>query len=88
MFDYIFNHTKQKDLYYIGYSMGGTSLFVLLSIKPEYNTKIKMAICLAPPVFHMEATFTVKEMFNRLPILKVNVKVCDFLLQTVMFKYN
>ncbi|XP_025996194.1 lipase 3 [Solenopsis invicta] len=70
MFDYIFNHTKQKDLYYIGYSMGGTSLFVLLSIKPEYNTKIKMAICLAPPVFHMEATFTVKEMFNRLPILK------------------
>ncbi|XP_024883675.1 lipase 3-like isoform X1 [Temnothorax curvispinosus] len=48
MFDYIFNYTKQKDLYYIGHSMGVTELFTFLSSKPEYNIKIKMAICLAP----------------------------------------
>ncbi|KAG5324849.1 LIP1 Lipase, partial [Pseudoatta argentina] len=46
--DYILNYTNQKTLYYIGYSMGSTELFVLLSTRPEYNSKIKLGICLAP----------------------------------------
>ncbi|XP_011707001.1 PREDICTED: lipase 3-like, partial [Wasmannia auropunctata] len=48
MIDYILNYTKQKTLFYIGHSMGSTALFILLSTKPEYNTKIKLGICLAP----------------------------------------
>jgi len=48
MIDYVLNYTKQKTLYYIGHSMGTTILFTLLSMRPEYNAKIKLGICLAP----------------------------------------
>ncbi|XP_011865308.1 PREDICTED: lipase 3-like, partial [Vollenhovia emeryi] len=51
MLSYILNYTRQKDLYYIGHSMGTTSLFALLSSKPEYNMKLKVAICLGPAAF-------------------------------------
>ncbi|KAG5330574.1 LIP3 Lipase, partial [Acromyrmex charruanus] len=70
MFNYIFNYTDQKDLYYIGHSMGTTSLFSLLSTKPEYNIKIKMAICLAPVAFWMEVTPTFNRILNSFPIVK------------------
>jgi len=66
--------------------MGTTSLFSLLSTKPEYNIKIKMAICLAPVAFWMEVTPTFDRILNSFPIVKVNAKTCDFLLQAVMFK--
>ncbi|XP_018352189.1 PREDICTED: lipase 1-like [Trachymyrmex septentrionalis] len=46
--DYVLNYTNQKTLHYISYSMGSTELFVLLSMRPEYNAKIKLGICLAP----------------------------------------
>jgi len=86
MFNYIFNYTEKKDLYYIGHSMGTTALFVLLSTKPEYNIKIKMAICLAPIAFLMKITPIFNKIIDSFPILKVNTKICDFLLQTVVFK--
>ncbi|KAL6256294.1 hypothetical protein P5V15_012410 [Pogonomyrmex californicus] len=70
MFDYIFNYTKQKDLYYIGHSMGTTSLFALLSTKPEYNAKIKMAICLASVAFHIKEIPTFKEIISLIPVIK------------------
>jgi pimeloyl-ACP methyl ester carboxylesterase len=86
MFDYIFKYTGQKDLYFIGHSMGTSSLFALLSTKPEYNVKIRMAICLAPAAFWMEVSPTFTEIVNTLPIVTVNAKICDFLLQAVVFK--
>ncbi|XP_024872542.1 gastric triacylglycerol lipase-like [Temnothorax curvispinosus] len=70
MFDYILNYTKQKDLYYIGHSMGSAALLVLLSSKPEYNIKIKMAICLAPTSFWMKVSPAVNEFANILPTFK------------------
>ncbi|KYM76677.1 Lipase 3 [Atta colombica] len=70
MFNYIFNYTDQKNLYYIGHSMGTTSLFSLLSTKPEYNIKIKMAICLAPVAFWMKVTPTFDRILNSFPIVK------------------
>ncbi|XP_011692768.1 PREDICTED: lipase 3-like isoform X2 [Wasmannia auropunctata] len=48
MIDYVLNYTKQKTLRYIGHSMGTTMFFILLSMKPEYNAKIELGICLAP----------------------------------------
>ncbi|XP_071650480.1 lipase 3-like isoform X1 [Temnothorax longispinosus] len=69
MFDYILNYTKQKDLYYIGHSMGGTTLLTLLSTKPEYNIKIKMAIGLAPACFWIKVTPIINEIANIYPIL-------------------
>jgi lysosomal acid lipase/cholesteryl ester hydrolase len=80
MFNYILKYTGQKDLHYIGHSMGTTILFALLSTKPEYNLKIKMAICLAPVAFWVEVSPIYNEIINTFPIVKVNAKICDFLL--------
>ena len=46
--DYILEKTNQKSLYFVGYSMGTTQFFMLMSEFPEYNAKIKMAFLLAP----------------------------------------
>jgi pimeloyl-ACP methyl ester carboxylesterase len=49
--DYILHYTDQTDLYYVGHSMGTTMFYVLMSLKPEYNTKIRHMIALAPVAF-------------------------------------
>ncbi|XP_032454071.1 lipase 3 isoform X2 [Nasonia vitripennis] len=46
--DYILQLTNQRQIIYIGHSMGTTISYVLLSEKPEYNDKIKLVISLAP----------------------------------------
>ncbi|XP_033230498.1 lipase 3-like isoform X2 [Belonocnema kinseyi] len=38
-------------LFYIGYSQGGTQFFVMNSMKPEYNDKIRLGVTFAPAVF-------------------------------------
>lgn len=48
---YISHYTQEANLYYVGHSMGGTALLVLLSTYPEYNQKLKLAILLAPLAF-------------------------------------
>ncbi|VEN37645.1 unnamed protein product [Callosobruchus maculatus] len=49
--DHILNVTKHKQLYYIGHSQGTTELFILTSMRPEYNEKIIHGISLAPIAF-------------------------------------
>ena len=49
--DYTLNYTAQKSLYYVGHSMGSTMFYVLMSVKPEYNTKIRHMVALAPAAF-------------------------------------
>jgi lysosomal acid lipase/cholesteryl ester hydrolase len=49
--DYILHQTAQKNLYYVGHSMGSTMFYVLMSIKPEYNAKITHMVALAPVAF-------------------------------------
>lgn len=46
--DYILERTNEDQLYYIGYSQGATTLMALLSEKPEYNAKIRVASLMAP----------------------------------------
>ncbi|CAH1105287.1 unnamed protein product [Psylliodes chrysocephalus] len=46
--DYILEQTQQSDLFHIGHSQGTTSFYVMTSLKPEYNNKIKAHISLAP----------------------------------------
>ncbi|KAL0130331.1 hypothetical protein PUN28_002165 [Cardiocondyla obscurior] len=70
MFNYILNCTKQKNLYFIGHSMGATSILALLSSKPEYNIKIKIAIFLAPCAFWVKVTPTFNNTMSFLPFLK------------------
>lgn len=68
--DYILNYTKQKNIIYISYSMGTTMLFVLLSMKPEYNTKIELGILLSPAAIWKEMPLSI-EIQNILPMVKV-----------------
>lgn len=46
--DYVRKMTSNRKVYYIGHSQGTTSLMTLLSEKPEYNKKIRIASLLAP----------------------------------------
>lgn len=46
--DYILQATSRRILSYVGFSQGTAAFFVMCSIKPEYNDKIKKAILLAP----------------------------------------
>jgi len=75
MLDYVLNHTQEKSLNYIGYSMGTTTLFILLSMKPEYNVKLKVAICLAPVALWIKMSPTFYEIINFIPPIKVNIKI-------------
>ncbi|XP_075234702.1 lysosomal acid lipase/cholesteryl ester hydrolase-like [Lycorma delicatula] len=49
--DYILSSTGQKQIYYIGHSMGTTISYVLMSTRPEYNKVIKACFSLAPIAF-------------------------------------
>lgn len=46
--DYILEQTRMLDLFLVGYSMGTSQYFVLLSELPEYNQKIKAGFMMAP----------------------------------------
>lgn len=47
MIDYVLKITKQAKTFYVGHSQGTTSLLVLLSRRPEYNSKIIQAHLMA-----------------------------------------
>lgn len=49
--DYILKITGQKSLYYIGHSMGTTAFYVMTSVRPEYNSKVKAMAAMAPVVY-------------------------------------
>lgn len=49
--NYILNQTNNSSLNFIGHSQATTSLLVLLSQRPEYNSKINQAHLFAPPAF-------------------------------------
>ncbi|XP_072932991.1 lipase 3-like [Epargyreus clarus] len=48
MIDYALKISNMESLYYIGHSQGTTSFFVMMSLKPEYNTKVKLMFALSP----------------------------------------
>ena len=48
MIDYILKMTGADSIYYVGHSQGTTVGYVLCSMKPNYNNKIKIMFSLAP----------------------------------------
>ncbi|KAJ8949544.1 hypothetical protein NQ318_005106, partial [Aromia moschata] len=52
IWDYVLNLTKQENLYFIGHSIGSTVGMIFCSLRPEYNSKIKLHLALAPLVTH------------------------------------
>lgn len=51
LIDYVLKATGESKLHYVGHSQGTTVFFVMTSMRPEYNDKIKTAHMLAPAVF-------------------------------------
>lgn len=49
--DFILQHTNRSGLYYVGHSQGATTMYVLISMFPEYNDKILYYIHMAPLAF-------------------------------------
>ncbi|XP_049938990.1 lipase 3-like [Schistocerca serialis cubense] len=65
--DHVLNTTGHQQIYYVGHSMGTTMFYVGMSMKPEYNEKIRAMFSLAPiaymnhmisPLFQLLAPFT------------------------------
>lgn len=71
--DYILKHTNKSQLYYIGHSMGTCMFFVMCSVHPEYNYKIRAQISLAPVAYvhHMTSAL------NSLVPYANQIQVCD-----------
>nr|CAD7577877.1 unnamed protein product [Timema californicum] len=49
--DYILGRALSTELYYIGHSLGASLFFIMTSEKPEYNSKVRAMIGLAPGAF-------------------------------------
>ncbi|XP_061386646.1 lipase 3-like [Musca vetustissima] len=56
--DFVLKTTKQNNLHYVGHSQGTTTMFVLLSSRPEYNAKLRSVHLLAPVTFMEHSTST------------------------------
>lgn len=70
--DYVLEFTGQDSVYYTGHSMGCTQYLVMLSMRPEYNEKIKIGALLAPPAYMSHATnfiFTIAQWGDTVDIL-------------------
>ncbi|XP_017770538.1 PREDICTED: uncharacterized protein LOC108558213, partial [Nicrophorus vespilloides] len=57
--DYILKVTGEEKLQYVGHSQGTCAFWVMASMKPEYNKKIKLMSALAPIAFmkHVKTPF-------------------------------
>ncbi|KAL0102715.1 hypothetical protein PUN28_018193 [Cardiocondyla obscurior] len=70
MIDYVLSYTNQKTLIYIGHSMGTTLFFALLSMKPEYNAKIKLGMLLAPVAIWKKVSVFLEHFRTKMPKIK------------------
>lgn len=86
--DYILEATNNNDLTYIGYSIGATESYVLLSKLPEYNKKIRLLISIAPFAFWKKPFIKdslVNEIINKIKVYKRLYKIKN-LRKTLYFK--
>lgn len=64
MIDYILPLTRHRSLYYVGHSQGTTIGYVLCSMKPEYNKKIRTMFSLAPIAWMGHVKSPIVRMFS------------------------
>lgn len=43
--------TGQKKVHHVGYDLAGSKILVLLSMRPEYNAKVKLSSLMGPKVY-------------------------------------
>lgn len=61
MLDYITSWTGYPDINYIGHSMGTTMFYVMGSMRPEYNSKIRISINMAPVAYMTVTQFVYRQ---------------------------
>jgi predicted alpha/beta hydrolase len=69
--DYVLGQTSQKDLYYVGHSMGTTMFFVLTSSLPQYNAKIRLMTALAPIAYMAFSPSPIARLTSANPLTQV-----------------
>lgn len=62
--DYVLDFTGEKKLFYVGFSQGTTAYFVMNSMRPEYNDKIRLMFALAPEAYIGNARNILLKMFS------------------------
>ncbi|RXG72374.1 hypothetical protein Avbf_05779, partial [Armadillidium vulgare] len=62
--DYALSVTGQDQIYYVGFSMGTTVFFIMMSERPEYVDKIRAASLLAPVVYLNNVKGVLKPLAN------------------------
>ncbi|XP_076055723.1 lipase 3-like isoform X2 [Oratosquilla oratoria] len=79
--DFILEITGQKDLYYIGFSMGTTVFYATMSEHPEYNQKVRLMVSLAPVAYVANAQGPVETLGNyvyEIEALLTNLQIYEF----------
>lgn len=84
MIDYVLNSTGQNQLRYIGFSQGTTTFYVMTSLKPTYNNKIKVMFALAPVAYFANVKSPLlQELASILNSLTViNIEIINFIVLT------
>ena len=60
----VLGQTNRTTLSYVGYSQGAGSLFALLSLRPEYATKIDSLVCWAPAVYNSRCQTRIRSLLS------------------------
>lgn len=66
MTDYVISQTNVKSIPYIGHSQGTTDFYILLSERPEYADKFKVAIHYAPISFQRSTRCPYIRVFSKI----------------------
>ncbi|KAK9503557.1 hypothetical protein O3M35_010090 [Rhynocoris fuscipes] len=78
--DGIIHRTKYSKVIFFGHSMSGTEFFVLMSVRPEYNDKIKIGIQFAP----VAIAVPIKELKS--PIWATVFSISDIIYRTLNYE--
>lgn len=70
--DKVLNKTGAERVSISGHSQGATTIFVLLSERPEYNAKVKFVACMAPFTFMKGIGFPINAVLELLHLYKGN----------------
>lgn len=89
--DYALSVTGESRVSLIGHSMGGTVILVFLSTRPEYNSKVNVALALAP-VAIVNHTFpglfsSIGIRFgNQIEVIQISIQIKYLFFKILFFK--